>query len=67
MPDPENRYEMLWDCPCCSTPKLLGITHRHCPNCGAPQDATKRYFPPAGEEVAVENHPFQGKDKVCAG
>jgi hypothetical protein len=67
MPDPENRYEMLWDCPGCSTPKLLGITHRHCPNCGAPQDATKRYFPPAGEEVAVENHPFQGKDKVCAG
>ena len=38
-------YEMLWDCPHCDTKKNLGVTHRHCPNCGAPQDASKRYFP----------------------
>lgn len=63
----EARYEMLWDCPACGTSKLLGLTHRHCPGCGSPQDASKRYFPPPGEEVAVENHPFQGRDKQCAG
>ncbi len=63
----EARYEMLWDCPACGTSKLLGLTHRHCPGCGSPQDASKRYFPPPGEEVAVENHPFQGRDKLCAG
>lgn len=63
----EPRYEMLWDCPGCSTQKLLGLSHRHCPNCGAPQDPTRRYFPAAGEEVAVADHPYQGVDKQCAG
>ena len=63
----EPRYEMLWDCPGCSTQKLLGLTHRHCPNCGAPQDPTRRYFPAAGEEVAVADHPYHGVDKQCAG
>jgi hypothetical protein len=58
-------YEMLWDCPHCGTKKLLGLTHRHCPNCGAPQDADKRYFPPDDEKVAVTDHVYYGKDIVC--
>ena len=58
-------YEMLWDCPSCGTKKLLGKTHRRCPNCGAAQDAKKRYFPPPGEEVPVEGHVFVGVDWAC--
>ena len=58
-------YEMLWDCSSCGTAKLLGKTHRRCPNCGAAQDAKKRYFPAAGEEVAVEGHVFVGIDWAC--
>lgn len=61
----QGRFEMLWDCPNCGTEKLLGVTHRHCPSCGSAQDPTKRYFPPDDEKVAVENHPYQGADKVC--
>lgn len=61
----KGRYEMLWDCPGCGTEKLLGLTHRHCPNCGAPQDPSKRYYPPEHEKIAVENHPYQGVDKQC--
>jgi hypothetical protein len=61
----KGRYEMLWDCPGCGTEKLLGVTHRHCPNCGAPQDPSKRYYPPDSEKIAVENHPYQGVDKAC--
>ena len=60
-------YEMLWDCSSCGTAKLLGKSHRRCPHCGAPQDPTKRYFPPAGEEVPVEGHVFVGVDWRCAG
>lgn len=56
---------MLWDCSSCGTRKLLGKTHRRCPNCGAAQDAKKRYFPPPGEEVAVEGHVFVGVDWTC--
>ncbi len=63
----EKHYEMLWDCPRCETPKLLGLSHRNCPNCGSPQDATKRYFPKDEDKVAVEDHPFVGADKQCAG
>jgi hypothetical protein len=59
-------YEMLWDCSSCGTTKLLGKTHRRCPNCGAAQDARKRYFPPPGEEVAVEGHLFVGIDWHCS-
>jgi hypothetical protein len=59
-------YEMLWDCSSCGTEKLLGKTHRRCPHCGAPQDPTKRYFPPEGQEVAVEGHVFVGVDWRCA-
>ena len=61
----EPVYEMLWDCPACDTAKLLGKTHRYCPSCGSPQDPTKRYFPPEGEEVAVQDHVFFGVDKAC--
>lgn len=63
----EKRYEMLWDCPRCETPKLLGLSHRNCPNCGSPQDPTKRYFPKDEDKVAVEDHPFVGADKQCKG
>lgn len=58
-------YQMLWDCPRCDTPKLLGLTHRHCPSCGAPQDPTRRYFPSEEDKVAVEDHRYTGADKVC--
>lgn len=66
MPDQDlGRYQMLWDCPFCGAEKLLGLDHRHCPGCGSPQDPTRRYFPPEGEEIAVEDHPYHGVDKVC--
>ena len=61
----EKTYEMLWDCPYCGTKKLLGLTHRHCPSCGAPQDPDKRYFPPDDQKVAVEDHVFTGADVLC--
>lgn len=58
-------FEMFWDCPHCGTKKLLGITHRHCPNCGAAQDENYRYFPADGEEVALHNHIYYGMDWDC--
>ncbi|MEI7892520.1 MAG: hypothetical protein WCI05_05485 [Myxococcales bacterium] len=58
-------YQMLWDCKFCGQKKLLGLTHRFCPSCGGPQDATSRYFPPDAEKVAVENHPYVGADIAC--
>lgn len=58
-------YQMLWDCPRCDTPNLLGLTHRHCPNCGAPQDPSKRRFPSDDEKIAVEDHPLAGADLEC--
>lgn len=58
-------YQMLWDCNFCDTRKLLGLDHRYCPNCGAPQDAERRYFPSDEEKIAVENHVYVGADKVC--
>lgn len=59
-------YEMLWDCRYCGARKNLGKTHRHCPQCGAPQDATARYYPAEHEKVAVEDHVFVGADLQCA-
>lgn len=56
---------MLWDCEFCDTSKLLGLTHRHCPNCGAQQDPARRYFPDDNEMVAVEDHQYVGKDSFC--
>ncbi len=59
-------YEMLWNCEYCDTKKLLGKTHRHCPNCGAVQNPDKRYFPSDDEKVAVEDHQFVGADRHCS-
>ncbi|GBF51184.1 hypothetical protein LPTSP4_27160 [Leptospira ryugenii] len=61
----EKIYEMLWDCEFCGSKKLLGKTHRHCPNCGAAQDPTRRYFPSESEKVAVVDHIYYGADRVC--
>ncbi|MGE0785639.1 MAG: hypothetical protein AB7S26_08120 [Sandaracinaceae bacterium] len=58
-------YEMFWDCSYCGQTKNLGLTHRHCPNCGAPQQPDKRYFPPEDQKVAVQDHPFVGADLTC--
>lgn len=60
-----GRYQMLWDCPSCDTPKLLGLNHRHCPNCGSAQDPTRRYYPSDADRVSVEDHRYTGADKLC--
>lgn len=59
-----GRYQMFWDCSFCGASKLLALDHRHCPECGAAQDQTKRYFPPDGEKKAVADD-YAGTDKVC--
>jgi hypothetical protein len=61
----DNVYEMLWDCKFCGTKKLLGKTHRFCPNCGGQQDPSWRYFPSDSEKVAVKDHVYVGADKIC--
>ena len=58
-------YEMFWDCGFCGATKLLGKTHRHCPNCGAAQDPDARYFPSEEEKVAVSDHVYFGADWRC--
>src|SRR5215813_11562089 len=58
-------YEMQWDCRFCGTKKLLGKTHRFCPNCGGQQDPTWRYFPSDAEKVAVQDHVYVGADRIC--
>jgi hypothetical protein len=58
-------YEMLWNCEFCGAQKLLGKTHRHCPQCGAAQDPSSRYFPPDDEKVAVQDHVYFGVDWKC--
>src|SRR5258708_4607424 len=58
-------YEMVWDCRYCGAKKLLGLTHRHCPNCGAQQDPNARSFPADHEKVAVQNHEYVGADIKC--
>jgi hypothetical protein len=62
----EPVYEMLWDCASCGTTALLGKSQRRCPNCGAPQDPAKRYFPKPGEAVEVQGHRYEGADWACA-
>jgi hypothetical protein len=57
-------FEMFWDCGYCDAKALLGKSNRFCPNCGAQQDASRRYFPPPGKEVAA-NHEYDGADKTC--
>lgn len=64
-PGGDRTYEMLWDCRYCGTKKNLGLTHRHCPGCGAAQDADDRYFPSDADKVAVEDHRFVGADVQC--
>ena len=58
-------FQMLWDCGYCGTDKLLGLDHRHCPGCGSPQDAERRYFPSDAEKVAVADHRYTGADRIC--
>lgn len=65
MPPAPKTYEMLWDCRFCGTAGLLGLTHRFCPSCGAPQDPTVRYFPDEAQKVAVEDHVYAGADRGC--
>ena len=62
----EPVYEMLWDCKFCGTRKLLGLTHRHCPSCGGPQNAEERYFPSDAEKVPAQSHVYFGADVTCA-
>lgn len=59
-------YQMLWDCSSCGTKKLLGKTHRRCPQCGAPQVPSSRYFPAPGEEIEAAGHVYVGVDWLCA-
>ena len=61
----KGTYQMLWDCPYCGAEKLLGLDHRHCPGCGAPQDPERRYFPTDADKVAAVDHRFTGADRVC--
>lgn len=61
----EGTYEMLWDCKYCGTQKLLGKTHRHCPQCGAAQDPEWRYYPADDEKIAVRDHVYVGADHAC--
>jgi hypothetical protein len=61
----EGVYQMLWDCRFCGAEKLLGLTHRHCPACGAAQDPEWRYFPAEEDMIRVEDHVFVGADKLC--
>lgn len=65
MANTSKTYEMLWSCEYCGAKKLLGKTHRHCPECGAAQDPARRYFPSEEEKVAVEDHVFVGADVRC--
>lgn len=58
-------YEMFWDCRYCGQKKLLGLTHRFCAGCGAPQDPGTRYFPAEHEKVAVHQHVYVGADVRC--
>lgn len=65
MASEEKTYEMVWDCEYCGAKKLLGLTHRHCPECGAAQNPQHRYFPPDNEKVAVQDHQYVGADLHC--
>jgi len=58
-------YEMMWNCSYCDTKKLLGKSHKHCPNCGTAQDPNTRYYPSDDEKIAVEDHDYVGKDNIC--
>jgi len=57
-------FEMLWDCAYCGTRALKGASNAFCPQCGAQQDAARRYFPPEGQE-APANLAYEGADALC--
>ncbi|MGB1287394.1 MAG: hypothetical protein ACPG7F_12725 [Aggregatilineales bacterium] len=59
-------YEMQWDCQYCGTKKLLGKTHRYCPHCGGSQHPDARYYPSDDEKIAVQDHIYVGRDRICA-
>jgi predicted nucleic acid-binding Zn ribbon protein len=61
----EGFYEMLWDCDHCGTQGLLGNSQRHCPECGAPQNPDKRYFPSPEQQKRIEGHSYEGADRHC--
>lgn len=65
--DQEQVFQMLWDCRFCNTQKLLGLDHRHCPNCGATQDPAWRYFPSPEDikYVTDADYVYAGVDKIC--
>lgn len=50
-------YQMWWDCDQCGSTKLLGVDHRHCPNCGQVQNEDRRYFPPQNEATPTKYNP----------
>lgn len=58
-------FQMMWDCSNCGTNGLLGVSHRHCPTCGAAQDPASRYFPSDDQKVSIENHRYTGADWKC--
>ncbi|MFY7865064.1 hypothetical protein [Roseateles sp.] len=66
MSDDTKHFQMWWDCPQCQATGLLGLTHRHCPQCGTAQDARRRYFPPEGQELEAKQHRFVGADWQCS-
>ncbi len=61
----EGFYEMLWDCDHCEAKGLLGKSQRHCPECGAPQNPDKRYFPKEGDQRQAVGHQYVGSDRHC--
>ncbi|HEX5060512.1 MAG TPA: hypothetical protein VFV99_14190 [Kofleriaceae bacterium] len=61
----EGFYEMLWDCDHCETKGLLGKSQRHCPECGAPQNPDKRYFPSPEQQKKIDGHSYEGADRHC--
>lgn len=61
----EGFYEMLWDCEHCGTKGLLGKSQRHCPECGAPQNPDKRYFPSPEQQKKIDGHSYEGADRYC--
>ena len=58
-------YEMVWDCEHCGTKGLLGKSQRHCPECGAPQNPDKRYFPSPEQQKKIDGHIYEGADRHC--
>lgn len=61
----EKFYEMLWDCQFCGTKQNLGLTHRFCPSCGAPQNPDSRYYPSDEDKIEVHDHKYVGVDVTC--